>query len=76
MSAKPSLEDRADEAANELTLEEFDAEFDAVARRRLGISGAEFRRRWDAGQYAHLEPDDDRDVWVVSAFVGGWVPKH
>lgn len=29
--------------------------FDRVARRKLGISGLEFLRRWDAGEYAGEE---------------------
>jgi hypothetical protein len=34
-----------------MTTEETLAFFDAEARRVLGISGAEFVRRWDAGEY-------------------------
>ncbi|WP_432249132.1 hypothetical protein ACRAR1_17675 [Streptomyces sanyensis] len=30
---------------------------DRAARRKLGISGEEFIRRWDAGEYA-VEPED------------------
>ncbi len=74
MSAKPSYEDRADDGDLELTPEEVEADFDLEATQRLGISAAEFRRRWNAGDYAHLRPDDDRDVWLLSFYVGGWRP--
>ena len=32
--------------------------FDGIARRELGISGAEFLRRWDAGEYESTDRDD------------------
>ena len=35
----------------ELTREEGHQLFDRAARRHLGISGEEFIRRWDAGEY-------------------------
>jgi hypothetical protein len=38
-------------AARVVTIEEGHAMFDRQARRELGISGAEFLRRWDAGAY-------------------------
>jgi hypothetical protein len=31
--------------------------FDAQARKLLGISGEEFLRRWDAGEYDAIEDD-------------------
>jgi hypothetical protein len=34
--------------------------FNEVARRKLGISGDEFLRRWDAGKYACLLEEDPR----------------
>jgi hypothetical protein len=41
---------------------------DEQARRRLGISGAEFLRRWDSGEYAG--PDGDRpDVVKVAMLI-------
>ena len=47
-----------------LTEKEAREEFDAQARRRLGISGEEFLRRWDAGEYP--DPDGDPDViWMA-----------
>jgi hypothetical protein len=33
--------------------------FDAEARKWLGISGDEFLRRWDAGEYRGIEDDAD-----------------
>ena len=41
----------------ELTPEEARAEFDRRARQLLGMSGAEFLRRYDAGE---VDDDDDR----------------
>jgi hypothetical protein len=40
-----------------VTSEEAGAIFDAAARRELGISGEEFLRRWDNGEYQPV-PDD------------------
>lgn len=34
-------------------------EFDAQARKWLGLSGDEFLRRWDAGEYRGIEDDAD-----------------
>lgn len=41
----------ADVRAREVSPEEGRAIFDEAARRYLGISGEEFLRRWDAGEY-------------------------
>ena len=44
--------------------EEARAEFDRQARRYLHMSGEEFLRRWDAGEFPDVE---DPDVgWVAS----------
>lgn len=32
--------------------------FDGIARRELGVSGVEFLKRWDAGEYGHTDRDD------------------
>lgn len=48
----------------ELTPEEGHQLFDRAARRRLGISGAEFIRRWDAGEY--VGKADEPDVSTVA----------
>ena len=52
-----------------LSPEESRALFDRKARAILGISGPEFLRRWDAGEYRDL-PEDTRENrntrWVVA----------
>ncbi len=46
-----------------LTPEEGKRQFDEAARAWLGISGEEFLRRYDAGEYAELvESEDNRRV--------------
>ena len=46
-----------------LTPEEGKRQFDEAARAWLGISGDEFLRRYDAGEYADLvESEDNRRV--------------
>jgi len=32
--------------------------FDRMAQREMGISGEEFLRRWDAGEWADMDPDE------------------
>ena len=55
----------------ETTHEEGLAMLDRRAQRRLGISGAEFLRRWKAGDYA-ANPDQPGviDVAMLLPFVG------
>jgi hypothetical protein len=43
------------------------AMFDGIARRQMGISGEEFLRRFDAGQY------DERDADDVPGLVETWM---
>jgi len=46
--------------------------FDGICRRELGMSGAEFLRRWDAGEYADVDVDSVDglpDVTVAVALV-------
>ncbi len=53
------MQERAETAENqirEITREEGRELFDRNARHHLGISGEEFLRRWDAGEYD--DPDD------------------
>lgn len=45
------------------TYEDLLEALDAAARHYLGISGEEFRRRWDAGEYAE---DPNPDVMNVA----------
>lgn len=39
--------------------------FDNTARRELGVSGAEFVRRWEAGEYADATDDDPQGRRVL-----------
>jgi len=57
----------------ELTLEEAEAELDAEAWDCLGISGDEFRRRWEAGEY---RGQDDERIWRVAFYLGGLAPQE
>ncbi|WP_232021573.1 MULTISPECIES: hypothetical protein [Pseudonocardia] len=40
------------------TKQDAEAVFDRVTRRELGISGADFLARWDAGDYEGVDVDD------------------
>ena len=51
--------DRADGEVRFLSREEGRALFDQRARNLLGISGDEFLRRWDAGEYDAMVDDPD-----------------
>lgn len=42
----------------ELSRQEAEEAFDAVARREMGISGLDFLRNWDAGQYEGRNMDE------------------
>jgi hypothetical protein len=55
--------DDLDVDARELTEEEGRRHFDEAARRELGISGEEFLRRWDAGEYQPIP--DTPEGWKV-----------
>jgi hypothetical protein len=53
-----------------LTPEESRELFDRKARARLGISGPEFIRRWDAGEYRNLpETPESRAIMFVAALL-------
>lgn len=41
-----------------MTDHEYDDMFDRIARKNMGISGAEFLRRWDAGDFEGVDWDD------------------
>lgn len=45
-------------SAEWLSPEEAKALFDKVARKEMGISGPEFLRRWDAGEWEGIDPDE------------------
>lgn len=56
----------------ELSRQEAEAAFDAVARREMGISGLEFLRRWDSGQYAGRKMDEIKGLaatWTAMGLV-------
>jgi hypothetical protein len=50
-----------------LTPEEGSALFDREARETLGISGEEFLRRWDAGEYRPIP--DTPEGWKIGRLV-------
>jgi hypothetical protein len=60
MSTVPDAPDEP--RARQITVEEGRALLDDRARRFLGMSGDEFRRRWEAGE---LDPDDDRVIGLA-----------
>ena len=76
MSAEPTYTNPVIDGVVELTKEEWEREFDAEARESLGISGDEFRRRWEAGEYAGIDPDEQAQVWGLLFYVGGWAPER
>jgi hypothetical protein len=56
----------------ELSLQEAGEVFDAIARREMNISGAEFLRRWDAGYYSGQRMDDAEglvETWMAIGLV-------
>lgn len=56
----------------ELSRDEAAEAFDAVARREMGISGTEFLRRWDAGEFAGRRMDEIKGLvatWTAMALV-------
>ncbi len=48
-------------------------EFEAAARQWLGISGEEFLRRWDAGEYREVFDDEDHYGVLMVATLIPWV---
>lgn len=52
----------------ELTEEEGRALFDRAARRKLGISGEEFLRRLDAGEYRGCHPHAVTELRMLEPF--------
>lgn len=55
-----------------MSQQEAEEAFDAVARREMGISGAEFLRRWDAGRYEGQRMDDVEglvETWMAVGLV-------
>ncbi len=58
--AEPALHPDEPETDDHLSHEDLWAIFDQEARRALGISGDEFLRRWDAGEYDGDDVDEPR----------------
>lgn len=58
--AEPAVHPDEPEAGNHLPRESLWQIFDDEARRTLGISGEEFLRRWDAGDYDGDDEDEPR----------------
>jgi len=56
-----------------LSDDEARAEFDAEARHWLGVSGEEFLRRWDAGEYRDVFDDEEHPGVLMVATLIPWV---
>jgi hypothetical protein len=70
MAATETSETATEAAMHWLSDEEARAEFEAQARSRLGISGDEFLRRWDAGEYRNVFDDEDHlGVLLVASLI-------
>ncbi len=54
----------------EMTVDESWAFFDDKARTLLGISGEEFHRRWNVGNYAEIADDGDHSDIMYLALLG------
>lgn len=63
----PASEDGLTPPAYILTPEEGRQMYDEAVRRYMGMSGEEFLRRWDAGEFHELY--DDSDHWYVGYLV-------
>lgn len=56
----------------ELSPQDAEQAFDAIAQREMGISGAEFLRRWDAGDYEGQSMDEIEglvETWMAVGLV-------
>lgn len=54
-----AIESTTEQGIQFLTDEEGRQLFDTSARRTMGMSGEEFIRRWDAGEFAEIADDAD-----------------
>jgi hypothetical protein len=54
----------------ELTFEESQRFFEAKALELLGITGAEFLRRWEAGEYLQIADDPEHSDVMYLAILG------
>lgn len=60
------------EHLGELNADESARSFDGIAQREMGLSGIEFLRRWDAGEYEGIDLDSVPglvDVWMALPLV-------
>ena len=70
MAATETTEPGTETAIRWLSDDEARAEFDAEARKRLGMSGEEFLRRWDAGEYRDVFDDEEHlGVLLVATLI-------
>lgn len=58
--------ERTEPTIRDLSPEESRAFFDAKARSLLGISGDEFLRRWNAGDYDEIADDPPFDIMYLA----------
>lgn len=54
------------EGVVQLSNDEYDSLFNKIALKNMGISGAEFLSRWDAGAYADRDWDDVSGLRAVA----------
>lgn len=62
--------DLTEQPIREMTVEESRAFFDDKAHTLLGISGDEFRRRWNAGEYDAIADDPDHSDIMYLVLLG------
>ena len=55
-----------------LTDEEAHAIFDAQARKTMGMSGEEFLRRYDAGEFADIHRDGENTAFIKLEMLIPW----
>ena len=65
-----SVRTRATSTVEELTVEEAWEIFDSEAQRTVGMSGAEFKDRWDRGEL--VDSDDPNVTRVAMLLPGAW----
>ena len=70
--ATPIVDDETDllPPVVELNYEESQAFFDEKARELLGISGAEFLRRWNAGEYDEIADEPGNSDYIYLSMLG------
>ncbi len=55
----------------EMNVEESRAFFDQKSRELLGMSGGEFLRRWNAGEYVAIADEPGNSDYIYLAMLGG-----